>query len=114
MEKYQRSKERKELNQTVPIVNLISNQEVGELVNITVDGLMIISNKRIEVQSIFQYSLILPDPINSQTQLDIGVDCLWCSEVEDFHRFWAGFQIIDASNETIEVIDKLIQNYTGE
>lgn len=113
MRDYQRSKERSELNQTVPIINLMTEKEIGELVNITVDGLMIISNERIETQSIFQFSLVLPTPLAGQQELEVGVDCLWCSEVENFHRYWAGFQIIDASPQTAELVALLIENYSN-
>ncbi len=114
MTDHHRKRERKEINQTIPIFDIINNREVGELVNITVDGMMIISGSHIETQSIFQFLLKLPGLIQGVDELHIGVDCLWCRETENFHRYWAGFQIIDASDETVAIIETLIKNYGGE
>lgn len=111
MSEYKRSRERKEINQVIPITDVINDREIGELINITVEGIMMISDENIETQSIFQYSLKLPGPINGLETLEIGVDCLWCRKAEDYSRYWAGFQIIDASAETIAVIENLIEHY---
>lgn len=113
MDKQRRAQERKELNQPITVQDIINNRPIGELVNISANGLMLITEEHIETNSIFQLSLRMPNEINGHSNLDVGVDCLWCRKVDNFNRYWAGFQVIDASDETNEIIQLLIENYTS-
>ena len=109
-----RKLERKELSQTVVIHDTINGGVFGELVNITGEGLMVMTDREIETQAIFQLSLQLPEPIQGSTQLILGADCLWCRRAENFYRYWAGFQIIDASELALEQIEALIDLYAKD
>lgn len=113
MEKKRRAQERRELNNPITVQDIINDRPIGELVNISANGLMLICDEQIETNSIFQFSMTLPKEINGQSRLDIGVDCLWCRKVDNFNRYWAGFQIIDAADDTQAVIELLIENYTS-
>ncbi len=106
-----RKLERRELNEAVLIHDLINGGPFGELVNITAEGLMLITDREVETQAIFQMGLQLPEQLEGSDQLVIGADCLWCRRAENFHRYWAGFQIIDASDKALAQIDALIRLY---
>jgi hypothetical protein len=106
-----RSCDRKQLNQTIEITDVINQCKLGELVNLSIGGMMIMCDRELEINSIFQLSMALPAPINGVTELEVGVDCLWCRHVDNFNRFWAGFQIIDASEETLACIQELLNVY---
>lgn len=111
MEHHRRHLERKQLSTAIPVCNAVTGQTVGELVNITVEGLMIIAEQCPDVHSIYQYTLQLPSPILGKSTASVGVDCMWTREQDDHHRHWAGFQIIDASPDDIAVIAELIANF---
>lgn len=106
-----RKLERKELNQAIVVLDTINGGVFGELVNITTEGLMVMTDREIETQAIFQLSLQLPEVIKGADHIVIGADCLWCRRAENFYRYWAGFQIIDASQKALEQIDALIDLY---
>ncbi len=106
--------ERKELSQTVVIHDTINGGVFGELVNITSEGLMIMTDREIETQAIFQLSLQLPEPIQGSDHVILGADCLWCRRAENFYRYWAGFQVIDASEQAISQIEALIDLYAKD
>lgn len=108
-----RKLERRTLSKTIVIKDQITGKVFGELINITTEGLMIISDHEIETGSIFQLVLHLSEPVEGETTIELGADCLWCRKVENFTRFWGGFQIIDASEKAISQIDILIE-YFGE
>lgn len=103
--------ERKRLTQAIPVHDVINGGLFGELVNITSEGLMIMTDREIETQAIFQLSLELPEPLLGSAQLLLGADCLWCRRAENFTRYWAGFQVIDASDLAMQQIDTLIDLY---
>jgi hypothetical protein len=104
--------ERKQLTTPLALTNVFTNENVGELINVTIEGLMIMANEPLETQSIFQLQLHLPAPIKGQTHINLGVDCLWCKQDDNFNRYWAGFQIIDASPESIDILAELITQFT--
>ena len=106
-----RKLERKELSETIAIHDVINGGVFGELVNITIEGLMAITDREIETQAIFQLALQLPESLNGSDQLVLGADCLWCRRAENHYRYWAGFQIIDASEQALEQIEALIDLY---
>ena len=104
--------ERIELNQNIAITDTINGGHFGELVNVTTEGMMLISDQNIELGSIFQLVVHLPIAIQGSEQIELGVDCLWCRQVDNFHRFWAGFQIIDASANAAAQLEELITQYS--
>lgn len=106
-----RKLERRQLSETVIIHDVFNGGVFGELVNITVEGLMAITDREIETQAIFQLALQLPEPLSGSSQLLLGADCLWCRRAENHNRYWAGFQIIDASDQALEQIEALIDLY---
>ena len=106
-----RKLERKELNQAIAVLDTINGGTFGELINVTTEGLMVMTDREIETQAIFQLALQLPEPIKGTDQIVIGADCLWCRRAENFYRYWAGFQIIDASEKALSQLEVLIDLY---
>jgi hypothetical protein len=107
-----RKLERREINQTIDITDVINGGKFGELINITTEGLMVMTEREIPTQSIYQLSLKLPVELHGSITVELGADCLWCRKDENFHRFWAGFQIIDASDNAVKQIEELIEAYS--
>ena len=111
-EQIERKHERVELNQTIPIIDMINGGDFGELVNATIEGIMVITDQEIPTHSIFQLALQLPIEIEGSNTVTLGADCLWCRKVENFHRYWSGFHIIDASDTALAQIEELIAHYS--
>lgn len=109
-----RKLERKTISQTITVRDTINGGEFGEVLNITIEGLMLLLDREISAGSIFQLSLQLPTPIAGSDTIELGADCLWSRKAENFHRYWAGFQIIDASDKAIEQIEQLISDYAAD
>jgi hypothetical protein len=107
-----RKLERREINQTIDVMDVINGGKFGELINITVEGLMMMTDSEIPTQSIYQFSIKLPVELHGSNTVELGADCLWCRKDENFHRFWAGFQIIDASDTAVKQIEELIEAYS--
>ena len=108
----ERKYERKELNRPITISDTINGGDFGELINVTVEGIMVMTDREIPTHSIYQLALQLPLAINGSDTIELGADCLWCRTAENFHRYWAGFQIIDASEQAMEQLQELITHYS--
>ena len=108
----QRKHQRIEINQVITVNDLINGGDFGELVNATVEGIMLITESEIPVNSIYQLALNLPFELQGSDKIILGADCLWCREVEKIQRFWSGFQIIDASEVAAAQMAELIDHYS--
>lgn len=108
---HQRKHERVQLAPAILIHDVVHQRTLGELVNITIEGMMSIGETPVELDAILQISLELPEPIAGEDHIDLGVICLWTREAEHSNRYWAGFQIIDASMQSIKRIESLIRDH---
>ena len=121
----QRAHQRRELSAPIPVVDAVSGESMGALINITVEGLMLMCNQEVDTQQLYQIRLCLPNntvtnettatiedsDIPSDLEIEMSVDCLWCRAEESQQRHWAGFQIVDATQRSIKLIEKLIRDH---
>ena len=85
-----------------------ANREFGRLVNISEEGLMILTSEAVPENGIFQLSLGFCNPTGGSDPINIGVECLWCNESNNDGQFWAGFYIIDISAQDQERIHRML------
>lgn len=96
---YQRTLLRHDIQGQVTIVDCSRTLVVGHLVNIHEQGLMLMGPGLVQVDHLYQLELQLPQQINGRTRIAVGADCLWSRPTADVEQHWAGFQIIDLSDE---------------
>ncbi len=84
-----------------------SGEVIGELVNLSSDGLMAASNQRIDSGSIRQIRIPL---IKGEQHVDIrvGTESLWCEDANDSGIYWTGFQIIEISPADQLILDTVV------
>jgi len=103
----QRRNERKEPIQRVVVFNSLTREQLGQLGNITPEGLMLITDEPILEGSIFQLSFTLIDPAESaERNFDVGATSLWSAPAASGNH-WSGFQIIDISDPQQESLSSL-------
>ena len=106
-----RRQERKKLSQPIHIHDVINDSNFGELVNVTTEGMMIMTKQAYKPSSIFQLELTLPMVLEDSDKLQLGADCLWCSDAQLPGRYWCGFYIIDISELALKQLEQLILIY---
>ena len=97
--------ERHEVNGQIDAFDRVTGQLIGRLVDIHSEGLMLLANNLAEVGNIYQLSL--QKNTNNEIWLEVGVDCLWKNPANGEDRFWAGFRVIDASDEALAALANL-------
>lgn len=107
----QRRHVRIHLRHPVSALDLMTGRSIGEVVNITTEGLMLVMEESLESGGIYQLTLNLPEAVNGQNVINLGVECLWSNQAAVAKRFWAGFQIIDVSADAEKLITSLIDQY---
>jgi len=104
----QRRLSRRAIQQRITIIDVMTEQVLGRLVNIHREGFMLVGARPVAVDSLYQLSLRLSVPVNGQSQIAVGGDCLWARTDDGSSQYWAGFHIIDISAQGLELIDLLV------
>jgi hypothetical protein len=102
-----RSRDRVEVTHTVNVTDQRTGRILGQLVNFSEQGIMVMSEDAIEENSVFQVNLVINEPASTAT-IEIGVESLWSNSNSDQTRFWTGFYIIDISPESAEKLHTLL------
>ena len=104
-----RGQQRIEVPEVIKAVDRQTGKTVGQLVNISEDGLMLLSPEPVPENSIFQLSLEFAASSTSASDgpVLIGVESLWNNSSSDQSQHWVGFCIIDISEQNLERIRKL-------
>jgi hypothetical protein len=95
-----RGQKRIEVSEVIRVIDRQTGTPLGQLVNISEDGLMILSTEPVAVNCIFQLSLVFSEDSDNAAEgtISIGVESLWVNSSGDQPQHWVGFYIIDISD----------------
>lgn len=79
---------------------------LGQLVNLSSDGLMLAGNQCIACNTVWQMRipLVVGD---SRKIISVGAESLWCEDANGSGLFWTGFHIIDISADDQKTVDSI-------
>lgn len=104
----QRRSDRKSLDSVVPVTNAITGEQLGHIGNISAEGMMLIARSDLEEGHMFQICFALPEPSGDERAFNVGAICLWCSEASSPNTYWAGFEIMDISDDEALTLRSII------
>ena len=106
-----RSQPRKVCDSRIDILDAESNEVIGNLVNMSLSGFMMITNKPLPENYVFQFVIVFsPGTVHSHS-IRVGAESLWLQEIEGSSQCWIGFHIIDISEQDQARISELIGNW---
>lgn len=84
-----------------------SGAVLGQLVNLSSDGLMLAGNQLIAPNTVRQMHLplIIGD---SRHLISVGAESLWCEDTNGSGLYWTGFHIIDISDDDQKKVDAIV------
>ncbi len=91
------------------VVNTMTDQTLGRVVDISVNGFLLICREQIKPGKIFQLMLQLKE-LDGQS-ITLGAECIWSDHQESGLTF-AGFQIIDIADSESKLLNTLIEQLT--
>ena len=102
-----RSHNRAEVSEVIRVLDRQTGTDLGRLVNISDEGFMLLGSQPVATDNIFQLSLEFESATDNTSPILIGVESLWCHSSNDQTQYWAGFYIIDISDEDLERVRHL-------
>ena len=108
-----RSQRRRTVTGIVNVINQRDETLLGRLVNITSEGLMLVSSQPLATDTLYQVILALPEEVDGVRQVELGMDCLWTSPTDPkADMFWSGCHIIDISETMLQHLLVLIEQFS--
>ena len=103
----QRRSQRVSIPEHPQVLDAHSDAVIGQLVNLSSDGLMIASSRCIEFNTVYQMRIPLARG-DDHLEIRIGAESLWCEDANDSGMHWTGFQIIDISPEDQRILESVL------
>ncbi len=105
MNKEYRKSKRVKPNIHIDIIDMIIGTKLGDVLNISTDGILVSSQTKIEVGEMFQTEWHFS--ARGVKSVSVGLECLW-SEIQYTNVCLCGFMIIDISSDDQNIIDRMI------
>jgi hypothetical protein len=83
----------------------------GRLVNISSEGVMIVTDRPIDKDVILQLRLLLPEEACGKTDMNFDACCMWSKKDVNPRYYVSGFQMLDVTEREVETIVNLIVDY---
>ena len=83
-----------------------TNQLIGHLTDVNIEGINLITNQQIEPNKVFEIKILLPEYMKYES-ISFDVVSIWCKpELPDF-VYRAGFQLLRVSLQDKELIESV-------
>lgn len=82
---------------------------VGHLVDLTIEGLRIISRTEMRPRTRYQFRIDLPKEVRGVNRIFADAECVWSHKDIDPQFYIAGFKILSITPPFTEIVETLIQ-----
>ncbi|MCK5893103.1 MAG: PilZ domain-containing protein [Endozoicomonadaceae bacterium] len=104
---------RKQINETAFVFDSNTGEKLGQLLDISREGFMLLSIREITVQQQLNLTLELPNTISVSGHhlIKVSAKCAWCQPSSFSHDFGAGFQITSISEQDNVALQYFIRDF---
>ena len=92
---------RRQARRTVPgmmeVYDTITEDPVGYLGNVSVGGMLLIANRALVDDALYQFRFALPDDMGETQPLEVGAHVLWVDDASAPGQSWAGLRFLGLS-----------------
>lgn len=112
LESQRRGVKRRHLVFYLRVFDQSNNSVLGHVVDISSEGLMLLSDASIKVDEKFSLRMRLPIDLSDKDELQFNAVCRWCKEDGNPEFYLSGLQIDGLTIEVEEYILHLIKDYS--
>ena len=107
-----RSKPRKKTVYYFDVYDWNSDKLMGHVVDLTKEGMMIISDEELPKDTVFQLKMILPFEMDGIKQITFDAKSAWSAKDANPGYYNIGFKFTEISEEDVERIEHILEAYT--
>jgi hypothetical protein len=88
-----------------------TDEIIGRIMNMTEEGMMIVSEMPAKVSGSFHCRMALPEKLMDKSQVLFDAECRWSEKNQKTGMFESGFQIRQVSDMDKQIISLLLQKW---
>jgi hypothetical protein len=105
----QRRAPRKPVDTTIPVVDVIRDQPLGYLGNLSATGMLLIGQQPPTQDAVYQVRLSLPGAGSRETGIEVGIQAQWHEAGGGPGQIWAGYRIIAIAQADATRLDRWLR-----
>ncbi|WP_431483468.1 PilZ domain-containing protein [Pseudomonas solani] len=90
------------------VYDLHTGNRLGRVVDLSLDGFMLFSEKPLATDSVWECRLVPAAPVDGISEVRLGADCLWSRPGADGQHAWTGFHIIDLAEDQARALEVVL------
>ena len=102
---------RKDLLLFANVYDSKSGKIIGTLLNITLEGAMVLSESRIDADNTMELHIKLPENFVQKNELVFTANSRWCGPDINPEFFDVGYQFANVTDEDSQIIQAIIEKY---
>jgi hypothetical protein len=106
-----RKNQRKDLLLFANVYDSKSGRIIGTLLNITLEGAMVLSESKIDANNNMELHIKLPENFVQKNELVFTANSRWCGPDINPEFFDVGYQFANVSEEDSQIIQAIIEKY---
>jgi hypothetical protein len=95
----------------IQVTNTMTGDIIGRLGNVSAEGMMLVANRPVVEDALYQLSFHLPDEHGRLHPIEVGVHEQWTEEANVPGQQWVGFRIIDIAPGDTAVLREWLSGY---
>ena len=106
-----RRRPRKNTPHLVKVLDVETGIPLGRVVDITADGMMLVTEGSVSLGSTIQARLILPVMVQARTDIQVEAEAVWCKQDSNPSFFKVGFRFINLAGEDGFLLEDVMQKF---
>ena len=103
----QRKTIRRKVDEPLIVFDMQSDQPIGQIINLSISGMMLMTESPVSVSKILYCRLPLPEKTNGSKEINFDAECKWCSQNKATGWYDSGYRLRNLSKENTETIRHL-------
>jgi hypothetical protein len=92
------------------VLDEASGEVLGQVGNLTIEGVMICSDRPLEIDRLYSLQIELPDEVDGRSRLNLLARSLWCQRAGIPAHYATGLELLNLEEADKRVIELLIQD----
>ena len=91
-----------------------NNRMHGHVTDISTDGFMLASDKKLAENKQFHLKMLLPKEVSGRVELNLEAKSCWCKPDANPDFYISGYQFMDLDEQAVRLVKKLIEDFSIE